>query len=67
MRTAESHFDVERIIEQRRTYEKEDQLITDCMVFFEIMGSVRGFVSKFLAHLNSLMDDYIIKLSEKYE
>ena len=67
VRTAESHFDVERIIEQRRTYEKEDQLITDCMVFFEIMGYARGFVSKFLAHLNSLMNVYIIRLSEKWE
>lgn len=57
VRTAESHFDVERIIEQRRVYEKEDQLITDCIVFFEIMGHARGFVSKFLTHLNSLMND----------
>lgn len=65
VRTAESHFDVERIIEQRRTYEKEDQLITDCMVFFEIMGYARGFVSKFLTHLNSLMAVYIINLNEK--
>lgn len=67
VRTAESHFDAEKIIEQRMTYESEDQLVKDAPIFTCIMVQVMKFVSDLLTHINLLVEAYCLVLSKRKE
>ena len=65
VRTAESHFDAEKIIEQRMTYESEDQLINDCPIYFSIMGVVMKFVKELLTYICALTEGYALVLNSR--